>query len=60
MRIIGGRARGLKLADVGAGDPAAHLPAQVDGKRSLFSGKRKPQLVYLTQIRSCLWLRVNH
>ncbi|WP_040551790.1 cupin-like domain-containing protein [Rheinheimera nanhaiensis] len=27
------------------GDPAAHLPAQVDGKRSLFSGKRKPQLL---------------
>ena len=29
MRIVGGRLRGLKLAEIGAGDPAAHL-AQTD------------------------------
>ena len=30
MRIVGGRLRGLKLAEVGDGDPAAHLrPADV-------------------------------
>ena len=31
MRIVGGRLRGLKLAEVGAGDPAAHLPADAKG-----------------------------
>lgn len=33
MRIIGGRARGLKLAEVGAGDPAAHLRPTSDRVR---------------------------
>lgn len=33
MRIIGGSARGLKLADVGAGDPAAHLRPTSDRVR---------------------------
>jgi 16S rRNA (guanine966-N2)-methyltransferase len=33
MRIIGGRSRGLKLADVGAGDPAAHLRPTSDRVR---------------------------
>lgn len=33
MRIIGGRARGLKLAEVGAGDPGAHLRPTSDRVR---------------------------
>lgn len=33
MRIIGGRARGMKLAEVGAGDPAAHLRPTSDRVR---------------------------
>lgn len=33
MRIIGGRARGLKLVDVGAGDPGAHLRPTSDRVR---------------------------
>lgn len=33
MRIIGGRARGLRLADVGAGDAAAHLRPTSDRVR---------------------------
>jgi 16S rRNA (guanine966-N2)-methyltransferase len=33
MRIISGRARGLKLAEVGAGDPAAHLRPTSDRVR---------------------------
>lgn len=33
MRIIGGRSRGLKLADVGAGDVAAHLRPTSDRVR---------------------------
>lgn len=33
MRIVGGRARGLKLADVGAGDPGAHLRPTSDRVR---------------------------
>ena len=33
MRIIGGRLRGLKLADPGAGDPAAHLRPTTDRVR---------------------------
>lgn len=33
MRIISGRARGLHLADVGAGDPAAHLRPTSDRVR---------------------------
>jgi 16S rRNA (guanine966-N2)-methyltransferase len=33
VRIISGRARGLKLADVGAGDPAAHLRPTSDKVR---------------------------
>jgi 16S rRNA (guanine966-N2)-methyltransferase len=33
MRIIGGERRGLKLADVGAGDPAAHLRPTSDRVR---------------------------
>lgn len=33
MRIIGGAARGLKLADVGEGDPAAHLRPTSDRVR---------------------------
>ncbi|MFV0292381.1 MAG: 16S rRNA (guanine(966)-N(2))-methyltransferase RsmD [Paracoccus sp. (in: a-proteobacteria)] len=33
MRIIGGRLRGLKLADIGAGDPAAHLRPTTDRVR---------------------------
>lgn len=33
MRIVGGRARGLKLAEVGAGDPAAHLRPTSDRVR---------------------------
>lgn len=33
MRIVGGRLRGLKLADVGAGDPAAHLRPTTDRVR---------------------------
>ena len=33
MRIIGGTRRGLKLADVGAGDPAAHLRPTSDRVR---------------------------
>lgn len=33
MRIIGGRSRGLKLAEVGAGDPAAHLRPTSDRVR---------------------------
>lgn len=33
MRIIGGRACGLKLAEVGAGDPAAHLRPTSDRVR---------------------------
>lgn len=33
MRIVGGRFRGLKLADVGAGDPAAHLRPTTDRVR---------------------------
>ncbi|MBV0892470.1 16S rRNA (guanine(966)-N(2))-methyltransferase RsmD [Paracoccus sp. Z118] len=33
MRIVGGRLRGLKLADVGAGDPAAHLRPTSDRVR---------------------------
>lgn len=33
MRIIGGARRGLKLADVGAGDPAAHLRPTSDRVR---------------------------
>ena len=38
MRIVGGRFRGLALADVGAGDPAAHLRPTSDRVReSLFN-----------------------
>ncbi len=38
MRIIGGERRGLKLADVGAGDPAAHLRPTTDRVReSIFN-----------------------
>jgi len=38
MRIIGGTARGLKLADVGAGDSAAHLRPTSDRVReSIFN-----------------------
>lgn len=33
MRIIGGRARGLKLTEVGAGDPSAHLRPTSDRVR---------------------------
>ena len=33
MRIVGGNLRGLKLADVGAGDPAAHLRPTTDRAR---------------------------
>ncbi|MDO5620196.1 MAG: 16S rRNA (guanine(966)-N(2))-methyltransferase RsmD [Paracoccus sp. (in: a-proteobacteria)] len=33
MRIVGGRLRGLKLADVGEGDPAAHLRPTTDRVR---------------------------
>ncbi|WP_045387796.1 16S rRNA (guanine(966)-N(2))-methyltransferase RsmD [Falsirhodobacter sp. alg1] len=33
MRIVGGRARGTRLADVGAGDPAAHLRPTSDRVR---------------------------
>jgi len=33
MRIIGGASRGLKLAEVGAGDPAAHLRPTTDRVR---------------------------
>lgn len=33
MRIIGGRLRGLKLADIGAGDPEAHLRPTTDRVR---------------------------
>ncbi|MEI4488145.1 16S rRNA (guanine(966)-N(2))-methyltransferase RsmD [Frigidibacter sp. MR17.14] len=38
MRIIGGERRGLKLAEVGAGDPAAHLRPTTDRVReSIFN-----------------------
>ncbi len=38
MRIVGGRHRGVTLADVGAGDPAAHLRPTTDRVReSLFN-----------------------
>ena len=38
MRIIGGTYRGLTLADLGAGDPAAHLRPTSDRVReSLFN-----------------------
>lgn len=38
MRIIGGTLRGLKLADVGAGDPGAHLRPTTDRVReSIFN-----------------------
>jgi 16S rRNA (guanine966-N2)-methyltransferase len=38
MRIIGGRARGLRLADVGAGDAGAHLRPTTDRVReSIFN-----------------------
>lgn len=38
MRIVGGRLRGLKLAEVGAGDPAAHLRPTTDRVReSIFN-----------------------
>ncbi|WP_126974989.1 16S rRNA (guanine(966)-N(2))-methyltransferase RsmD [Frigidibacter oleivorans] len=33
MRIVGGERRGLKLAEVGAGDPAAHLRPTTDRVR---------------------------
>jgi 16S rRNA (guanine966-N2)-methyltransferase len=33
MRIVGGRLRGLQLADPGAGDPAAHLRPTLDRVR---------------------------
>jgi len=33
MRIVGGSARGLKLADVGAGDAQAHLRPTSDRVR---------------------------
>lgn len=33
MRIVGGSLRGLKLADIGAGDPAAHLRPTTDRVR---------------------------
>ena len=33
MRIIGGNLRGLKLAEVGAGDPSAHLRPTTDRVR---------------------------
>ena len=33
MRIVGGRSRGLKLAEVGAGDPKAHLRPTSDRVR---------------------------
>ena len=33
MRIVGGRARGLKLSEVGSGDPAAHLRPTSDRVR---------------------------
>lgn len=38
MRIVGGRLRGLKLAEIGAGDPAAHLRPTTDRVReSIFN-----------------------
>lgn len=38
MRIVGGNLRGLKLAEVGAGDPAAHLRPTTDRVReSIFN-----------------------
>ncbi|UFS65634.1 RsmD family RNA methyltransferase [Paracoccus denitrificans] len=38
MRIVGGTLRGLKLAEVGAGDPAAHLRPTTDRVReSIFN-----------------------
>ncbi|CAM3174004.1 16S rRNA (guanine966-N2)-methyltransferase [Paracoccus aminovorans] len=38
MRIVGGSLRGLKLAEVGAGDPAAHLRPTTDRVReSIFN-----------------------
>lgn len=38
MRIVGGNLRGLKLADIGAGDPAAHLRPTTDRVReSIFN-----------------------
>lgn len=38
MRVIGGNLRGLKLAEVGAGDPAAHLRPTTDRVReSIFN-----------------------
>ncbi|MFT4012490.1 MAG: 16S rRNA (guanine(966)-N(2))-methyltransferase RsmD [Paracoccus sp. (in: a-proteobacteria)] len=38
MRIIGGALRGLKLAEIGAGDPAAHLRPTTDRVReSIFN-----------------------
>lgn len=38
MRIVGGSARGLKLAEIGAGDPAAHLRPTTDRVReSIFN-----------------------
>ena len=38
MRIVSGRLRGLKLADVGAGDPGAHLRPTSDRVReSMFN-----------------------
>ena len=33
MRIVGGRLRGLKLAEVGEGDPSAHLRPTTDRVR---------------------------
>lgn len=33
MRIVGGRLRGLKLAEIGAGDPSAHLRPTTDRVR---------------------------
>lgn len=33
MRIVGGRSRGLKLAEIGVGDPAAHLRPTSDRVR---------------------------
>ena len=37
MRIVGGENRGLRLAEVGAGDPAAHLRPTADRVREALS-----------------------
>ena len=54
MRIIGGRWRGLKLAEVGAGDPAAHLRPTSDRVReavfNLLTNGRNGDLVRGAQV----------